>query len=207
VRWLGHLDVARFWERALRRARIPILYSHGYNPQPRIQFASALPVGFTGRREFMDIWVAPPQDPAQVQEALNAQCPPGFRVHRVWEVDLKEPALQAQVREALYRVQLERAFLPETWREDLRRFVEAEEVWREKRRKKGWVRYNLRPLILDIQEEEGEEEDGEWVTLRVRVKSEPGATGRPDELLAALGWEDVPWRIEREDVVGVPREA
>ncbi len=194
VRWLGHLDVARFWERALRRADIPVVYSQGYNPQPKIQFASALPVGFSGRAELMDIWVASPQQPEQVRQALNAQCPRGFRVIRVWEVPLKAPALPTLVREAEYLVQVERAFLPANWREQVQRFLEAEEIWREKRRKKSWVRYNLRPLILDLRLGDTE---GEWVTFTLRVKSEPGATGRPDEVLNALGWEDVPRRIER----------
>ncbi len=194
VRWLGHLDVARFWERALRRADIPLQYSKGYNPQPKIHFASALPVGFTGRAELMDIWLTQPQDLEKMREALNAQCPPGFHVHKIWEIPLKAPSLPSLVREAEYMVQVERNFLPSRWAEDLHAFTTATEVWQKKRRKKGWVRYNLRPLILDLRLVQ---EDPEWVHLYMRVKSEPGATGRPDEVLKALGWEDVPRRIER----------
>ncbi len=198
VRWIGHLDVARFWERAIRRADLPLLYSHGYHPQPRIQFASALPVGFTGREEIMDIWVAPPQDPETVRVRLQAQCPAGFQVVRVWEVPLHEPSLQSRVREAEYEVALEKEFLPSDWRAQLQAFWDAGEVWREKRRKKKVVRYNLRPLILDLRVRN---EDEEWVYLDVRVRSEEGATGRPDEILAALGWDDVPRRIERTRII------
>ncbi len=198
VRWIGHLDVARFWERAIRRADLPLLYTHGYHPQPRIQFASALPVGFTGREELMDIWLHPPQDPQHVRKRLQQQCPPGFDVLSVQEVPLKAPSLQSLVREAEYEVGLEKAFLPADWQERLKTFWNTEEVWREKRRKKKVVRYNLRPLILDLQIAD---EDEEWVYLYVRVRSEEGATGRPDEILAALGWDDVPRRIERVRII------
>ncbi len=198
VRWIGHLDVARFWERALRRAEIPVLYSQGFNPQPKMQFASALPVGASGRAELMDIWIAPPQDPTDVARRLQAQCPPGFDILDVWEVPLEWPSLQSQVREAIYHVQLERQFLPPDWRAQLDAFLAAEEVWQERRRKKKWVRYNLRPLVLDLRVLQ---EDDDWVTLYLRVQSTPGATGRPDELLKALGWQDVPRRIERERIV------
>ncbi len=194
VRWLGHLDVARFWERAIRRADLPVVYSQGFNPQPKIQFASALPVGFSGREEVMDIWLAPPQDPDAVRERLQAQCPPGFAVLRVEEVPLDLPSLQSQVRGAEYTVHLERAFLPPDWRQRLDAFMAADEVWREKRRKKKIVRYNLRPLIRELRITD---EDEAWVTLYVLVRNEEGATGRPDEILAALGWDDVPRRIER----------
>ncbi len=198
VRWIGHLDVARFWERAIRRADLPLLYSHGFNPQPKIQFASALPVGFTGRAELMDIWLSPPQDPAEVKAKLQAQCPPGFEVLDVREVPLDEPSLQSQVTEAEYEVRVEKAFLPDTWQADVEAFLAATEVWREKRRKKKRVRYNLRPLVLEFRQTG---EDDEWVVFYMRVRSAEGATGRPDEVLAALGWEDVPRRIERRRIV------
>lgn len=198
VRWIGHLDVARFWERALRRADLPVVYSQGFNPQPRIQFASALPVGFTGRAEVMDVWLSPPQDPEEVKRRLQAQCPPGFEVLDVQEVPLDAASLPSLVKEAEYEVALEKAFLPGDWRDQIARFVAADAVWREKERKKKKVRYNLRPLILDLQITG---EDDEWVYLSMRVRSEPGATGRPDEVLAALGWDDVPRRIERTRIV------
>ncbi len=198
VRWLGHLDVARFWERALRRADLPVVYSQGFHPQPRIQFASALPVGFTGRAEVMDIWFSPPQDPATVHARLQAQCPPGFEILEVREVPLNAPSLQSQVKAAVYEVALEKAFLPPDWRERLATFLAAREIWRERERKRKKVRYNLRPLILSL---EITGEDEEWVYLHMHVRSEPGATGRPDEVLAALGWDDVPRRIERTDIV------
>ncbi len=57
IRWISHLDVARMWERILRRADIPVAYTRGYNPQMRIQFASALPTGCSGRAELADVWM------------------------------------------------------------------------------------------------------------------------------------------------------
>ena len=55
LRYVGHLDLQTLWERAARRARLPLSYSHGYHPQAKITFASALPLGFSSRAEVMDI--------------------------------------------------------------------------------------------------------------------------------------------------------
>ncbi len=57
VKYVGHLDMHRTWERAIRRAGLPLAYTQGFNPQPRLQFAAALPVGFTGRGEVADVFL------------------------------------------------------------------------------------------------------------------------------------------------------
>jgi len=55
LRYIGHLDLQTLWERAARRAGLPLAYSHGFHPQAKINFASALPLGFSSRAEVMDI--------------------------------------------------------------------------------------------------------------------------------------------------------
>ncbi|MCB0240184.1 MAG: TIGR03936 family radical SAM-associated protein, partial [Anaerolineae bacterium] len=64
LRYVGHLDVVRTWERALRRAEVPLAYSEGFNPQAKLQFASGLPLGTTGRAEIMDVLLTEVTDPA-----------------------------------------------------------------------------------------------------------------------------------------------
>ena len=63
VKFISHLDVMRFWERAFRRARIPLAYSEGFSPHPRISLAAPLPVGVTSEAELMDVmvsrWISP----------------------------------------------------------------------------------------------------------------------------------------------------
>jgi radical SAM-linked protein len=57
ARFIGHLDLARTLERMLNRAQIPLAYTQGYNPRPRMQLATALPLGFTSECEIADIWL------------------------------------------------------------------------------------------------------------------------------------------------------
>ena len=57
LRYTGHLDLQTVWERTVRRAGLPLAYTHGFHPGPKIQIASALPLGFLGRREIVDIWI------------------------------------------------------------------------------------------------------------------------------------------------------
>ncbi len=81
LRYVGHLDVVRTWERALRRASIPLAYSEGFNPQPRLFFAAALPLGATGQREIVDVVLAESMAP----EAFHARVQPhlpGLRFSR-----------------------------------------------------------------------------------------------------------------------------
>ncbi len=57
IRFIGHRDVARIWERSLRKASIPVLYSQGFSPHPRISFGLALPTGFESEAEYVDIYL------------------------------------------------------------------------------------------------------------------------------------------------------
>ena len=57
MRYTSHLDVHRTWERTLRRARLPLAYSQGFNPRPKINLAAALPLGFTSDCEIVEFWL------------------------------------------------------------------------------------------------------------------------------------------------------
>ena len=76
VKFISHHDEFRLWERALRRADLPLLYKQGFNPQPHMQFAAPLGVGITGVREPLDIVLAPPQPLDTVAARLRAKLPP-----------------------------------------------------------------------------------------------------------------------------------
>ncbi len=86
IKYISHLDLARTMERALRRAHLPMVYSQGYNPRPRLAFASALPVGVTGREEIMDVWLTPPLEPLAIAQRLVPQLPPGIQLVHVRQV-------------------------------------------------------------------------------------------------------------------------
>ncbi|MGI6547072.1 MAG: TIGR03960 family B12-binding radical SAM protein [Bacillota bacterium] len=103
ARYISHLDFMRALERALRRARIPVSYSEGFNPHPRISYASALAVGVTSSAEYVDVRLAEAVSPHKVAADLNDQLPPGLRVIRA-EVANAKQALMAMINAAGYKV-------------------------------------------------------------------------------------------------------
>ena len=80
VKYLSHLDVMRAFESALRRARIPVSYSEGFNPRPRMSLGSAVGVGVTSDDERIIVELASPMDAREVGERLKAKLPDGFEI-------------------------------------------------------------------------------------------------------------------------------
>lgn len=86
VRWLGHLDILRTFERAIRRAGLPVAFTTGFNPRERIAFASALSTGVTAGAEPAVLEMTDPVAPATLQTELNATLPPGIRIVACQEI-------------------------------------------------------------------------------------------------------------------------
>src|ERR1700722_17899805 len=86
VRWLGHLDILRAFERAVRRAELPIAFTFGFNPRVKINFSSALSTGITGSAEPAVIELTDSLPSPEVQERLNSVLPPGIQVSNCTEI-------------------------------------------------------------------------------------------------------------------------
>ena len=86
VRWLGHLDILRTFERAIRRAGLPVAFSTGFNPREQIAFASALSTGVTAGAEPAVLELTDPVDPAALLTGLNDTLPPGIRIWECQEI-------------------------------------------------------------------------------------------------------------------------
>jgi radical SAM-linked protein len=194
LRYTSQLEQMSVWERSARRAQLPLAYSQGFNPRPRIQIASALPVGFAARGEWVDLWLTERIPPGVVYHALQAQVPPGLGIVRVAEVDRREPALQSRLHAAEYTATVETSLPGEEIRQRVADLLAAESLPRERRGKS----YDLRPLVEQLSIDEIY--DG-VVTLRMRLSARPGATGRPEEVLDALGWADDFFRITRQRIM------
>jgi len=179
MKFSGHLDLHRAWERTLRRAGLPLAYSEGFNPQPRIQLASALPLGFTSECEVADVWLETSQDLDATRAALEQAIPPGIVLRVVTEVPERGPALQTRVIAAEYRVVVTSTLSPEEMDERSAALLAAPEIRRVRRDKE----YDLRPLIESL-ERVGVDELG--YVLLMRLAAREGATGRPEELVDAL---------------------
>jgi radical SAM-linked protein len=193
TRFISHLDVARALERALNRSKIPVAYTQGYNPRPRMQFASALPLGFTSDCELADLWLEEKMEPEQVLAQLQPQMPPGLVMHEVWEVPLSGPSMQASTVEATYTAMVEDLLDRPSLEQRVSELMDAPEVMRERKGKS----YDLRPLILDL----NVEDDDEGPALLMRLTLLPGETGRPDEVLAQLGLDPLDVRVHRKEIV------
>jgi len=106
LRFLSHLELMRALSRALRRAGIPLAFTQGFNPQPRLSLAQALAVGIEGRRELGEVELVQRMEPEELLTAWNRQLPPELKILRSWEVPLNGPSLSAGVRGAVYHIQL-----------------------------------------------------------------------------------------------------
>jgi radical SAM-linked protein len=178
LRYIGHLDLHRMWERVTRRAGLSLAYSQGFHPQPKIQLAAALPLGFSSRCELLDLWVEGEPDLSQLPAAIQAAVPPGLKILEVIGVDEKGPPLQTQVMSSEYTVTLPADIDGLTQRLDA--ILKADTLPRERRGKA----YDLRPLIENLELADSINEGN--LRLFMRLSAREGATGRPEEVLDAL---------------------
>ena len=146
LKYIGHLDMARTWQRIARRANLPLAYSEGFNPQPRMTFAAALPVGCTSDHEELDMVLSPPCAIDEVKAQLDRALPPGMKVVSIAEMPLNAPALQMQLMATEFEITVEGEETIGLLQERVPQFLAATEVMRDRR---GKV-YNLRPLVQTL---------------------------------------------------------
>jgi len=190
LRFTGHLDLQRLWERLLRRSALPVRYSRGFHPRARLNLASALPLGFVSEAELLDFWMDEPLPVDEINNRLSATAPPGMTIKSVRFVDLQEDALQSQMTASEFEVSFFDPQEKEALQKKVRILLAEDKVLRTRRKKI----YDLRPLILALQAVTLA--DGE-VGLQMRLSAEPGATGRPDEVLNALDYQATDYLVQR----------
>ncbi len=105
LRYIGHLDLARLWERACRRAQLPLAYTLGFTPHPRLTFASPLSLGATSDGELLDMYLREAMHPDELVARVTQQLPAGCSVVSATELPLAGPASSALTRWAEYRVE------------------------------------------------------------------------------------------------------
>ncbi len=107
LRYLSHLELMRALQRALRRASVPLAYTQGFNPQPKVSVAQALSVGVEGLRELGEVELTSRVDPADLLARWNRHLPPELKILRAWEAPLNGPSLSTGVRGASYQIRLQ----------------------------------------------------------------------------------------------------
>jgi radical SAM-linked protein len=184
MRYAGHLDLQRVIERTFRRAKIGLCYSNGFHAHPRFQIASALPLGCTSEGELIDAWLTSARDPGELLEQLAQAAPPGLLFYEAREISAKERALPAQLLSAWYEI----ALPGNCWSNIVDRVEALLAQDRLPRRRRG-KDYDLRPLIEALTFGQGK--------LSARLASREGATGRPEEVLSALGLDPAGLAVHR----------
>lgn len=179
ARFISHLDVMRVFTRAIRRAGLPIAYSQGYSPHPKMAFGPPLPLGMTSRGEYLDMEFSKPFF-GEVLAKLNQALPEGIQALEAKPIFGKATSLSEAIVSADYEINLDppRPELGERIRETL--FLDTLPVVRSGA--EGDKVVDIRPLIEEMTlAEEGRR-------LRLRLKVGEGGSGRVPEVLGALGF-------------------
>lgn len=194
IRFTSHRDVARIWERTLRRAALPVAYSEGFSPRPKLSFGLALSTGHESDAEYLDVDL----DADRVPEALDldalaaeltAQLPVGMTVTEIGFIDRGTTSLQQAVTSCTWQIDVADVD-PDTVREAVGRALDADTLVVTRERKGKAVTDDLRPLVLslDVVGSIGDGDDADSVTgvrLLAELGTQPRAV-RVSELLAAL---------------------
>jgi radical SAM-linked protein len=197
VKYITHLDLMRLWERALRRAKVDVAYSEGFTPHAQLSLAAPLPVGVTSAGELLDVFLAGRMTTLDFTRDVSGQLPAGVEVLDVQEVGLRAPSLQSELRAAEYEVSLPASLAEEGAGGAIERFLAAESVPWEQLRDKEVRRYDIRPLVQELWLEE--KRNGSPV-VGMRVRADSGGSGRPEQVIAAMGLPE-PLRVHRRKLV------
>ena len=186
ARFTSHRDFGRAFERALRRAGVPMAYSSGFSPHPRISYANASPTGAASEAEYLEIGLAAACDPARVREALDAALPPGLDVVEV------VPAAPGALADLLTGSDwaLDLTGVPASVLDDaVRLFLDQSEVQVERLTKNGMRQFDARAAVVRLAPATGDEPLGpppDGVQRLVATLEHTVPAVRPDDVLAAL---------------------
>ncbi len=201
AKYITHLDLMRLWERLLRRARLPVSYSSSQPPRPRLALAAPLAVGVTSEGELLDVFLDARLPLIHLSKRLALECPAGITVNQVQEAGVTLPSLQSLVRFSEYRV----AFAPNApmsaLQERVGALLAATSIPRQRLRDKDIRRYDLRPQVDSLWIAEWNQREG---VLGMLLQTDEQATGRPDDVLCALGLDDAARTIHRVKLILAP---
>lgn len=185
LRFTSHRDFSRAFERAIARARVPMAFSSGFNPHPRISYANASPTGAASEAEYVEIGLAEVQDPAVVLRALDASLPTGLDL-----VDIVVSAggsLADRLEASSWEITLTGVDQP-TLAAGVEQLLATEEVMVERMTKKGLRTFDAREAIVHLEAREVGESAAEAESCAIlQVVLRHGTPSvRPDDVLAAL---------------------
>lgn len=193
LRFTSHRDISRAVERAVRRAGIPVAFSAGFSPHPKISYAGAAPTGVASEAEYLEIGVTEPCDPQRLQADLDASLPPGIDVLDV--VEARASGFAERLEASVWEMRLPGADAGSALAA-VEKFLAAPAVEVERLTKKGMRRFDAREAVLALKVVSGADAvetqrtaaqvpAQSCVILRMVVRHMTPAV-RPDDVLAGL---------------------
>lgn len=148
LKFIGHLDVMRFFQKVMRRAEIPIAFTGGYSPHMIMSFASPLGIGLTSEGEYVDIELAEPISSEEAVKRMNAVMVEGMEIISFRQISEEKKATgMAIVAAADYYVNVQKGALPQNWKELFAKFYAQPEIRIVKQTKRSEQEVNIRPMI------------------------------------------------------------
>ncbi len=194
MRYTSHLDLQKVWIRALLRAKLPLAYTQGFHPTPKVGYAWPLPLGWGTKGELIDIWLDDPEgaeiDPEKFICDVNLSMPDGLRIIEIEKLPYSDPALTIVIQSAVYCMVFPAGMKEDIIREKMDMLMSQDTIMRERRGKT----YDMKPLIEKWNC--GTDDEGR-VFIRVQMAARDSAMGRPDELAAALDFDPFEIKIVR----------
>ncbi len=193
-RFLSHLDVMRTFERALRRAELPLSYTQGFNPHPKLSFAAPLSVGVAGQCEYLELELFTDLEPAVMLRDLAAVLPEGIGLQDIFCIQDNAPAIMSLIQQAAYQIELELTETLETAKilACIEGFLEQKEIFvmretKESRKSNKKVAtqkaYNIRPGIIALSIAQV---DAQNVSLYMVLKTGSEGNVKPGEVIEAM---------------------
>lgn len=182
MKYIGHLDLMRTMQRALRRADLPIAYSQGYNPQQKMNFAMALALGMESEAEYFEVELTESMPAAEFVTRLNGALPEGIRILRAERIEDAPKSLMSIVAWSLYAVQFPDEGKPENAEVRTEALLKEKEIWTTRRRKKKKQIVSKQVEIrqwIDTLAWEGD-------TLMMLLKTGSNGNLKPEEVLPIL---------------------
>jgi radical SAM-linked protein len=182
TRFISHLELAHLFYRASKRAALPLSYSEGFHPMPRIIFARALSVGVESLKEVVYLELEDRVSPPEVKKRLNAVLPCGIEIGEAREV-LSFSTLPAFSSHSVYQISLDHLLSKEEVVTRIQKALEEKEIYIDQERKGKRRRVDIRPLIerMDLKEEDA----SRW-GVELVLRNEEGRTAKPPEVLETI---------------------
>ncbi|WP_433335480.1 TIGR03936 family radical SAM-associated protein [Spirillospora sp. CA-294931] len=187
LRFTSHRDISRAVERAVRRAGIPVAFSAGFSPHPKISYAGAAATGVASEAEYLEIGLTEPRDPARVRADLDAALPDGLDIVDVVTTgQLKTSALADRLQASRWRIRLD-GVAENDAAAAVTAFLDADVIEVERLTKKGPRRFDVRAAVsaMRLDRRAAESADAPCAILRMVVRHTTPAV-RPDDILTGL---------------------